>query len=252
VKTITLETENARRRFQYRPGSSDETVMRQVFTEQQYQLRKLTRHPELMSYLETQEKAGRQPLIVDTGANIGASSVYFALCFPKSRIIAIEPEPENFAILRKNVDGLNVHCVQAALSSSGGMTRVIDPGRGHWSYRTDRAGSGPEVPCVTMLQLFQEHARPPYTPFLLKIDIEGGEKELFEADTEWVQKTPVIAVELHDWLLPRQGTALPFLRCVAALDRDFVYIGETIFSIDNWLDVGTNNPSPRIPGEGSG
>jgi hypothetical protein len=54
-------------------------------------------------------------------------------------------------------------------------------------------------------------------------------------NTGWVAGTPLIVTELHDWLFPRQGTALPFLRCVSALDRDFVYSGEDVFSIANDL-----------------
>jgi hypothetical protein len=70
-------------------------------------------------------------------------------------------------------------------------------------------------------------------PFIAKIDIEGGEAELFAAETGWVDQFPLLIVELHDWLLPRAGTSRSFLRCVAGLDRDFVYLGENVFSIAN-------------------
>ena len=43
-------------------------------------------------------------------------------------------------------------------------------------------------------------------------------------------------IELHDWLLPSQGNSLPFLQCVSRLDRDFVYIGEHVYSIANDLE----------------
>jgi hypothetical protein len=67
----------------------------------------------------------------------------------------------------------------------------------------------------------------------VKIDIEGGEKDVFANNTGWVVRTPVVVTELHDWIMPRAGTSLPFLRTVSSLDRDFVYLGEDIFSIDN-------------------
>ena len=72
-----------------------------------------------------------------------------------------------------------------------------------------------------------------YTPFLAKIDIEGAEADLFSRDTDWIDQFPLIIVELHDWLLPKQGTSRNFLRCIAARNRDFVYLGENIFSIRN-------------------
>ena len=37
---------------------------------------------------------------------------------------------------------------------------------------------------------------------LIKIDIEGGESELFEKNIEWIEKFPLIIIELHDWMLP--------------------------------------------------
>lgn len=74
-------------------------------------------------------------------------------------------------------------------------------------------------------------------PFLVKVDIEGAEGDLFSGNTEWVARTPLVIVELHDWLLPKQRTSQPFLQCIAQLDRDFVYIGEDVYSIANNLDA---------------
>jgi FkbM family methyltransferase len=235
VKSITLENGGQKRHFSYRPNTSDEHVIRQVFAAQHYNLGKLARYREIMSFLQGERQGGGRPLIVDAGANIGASSVFFAMVFPESRIVAVEPEPANFALLCANVEKLDVCCLQAAVASHAGRTRLVDPGRGAWAYRTEASGPGLEVPQITLSQIFQDHCQPPYYPFLVKIDIEGGEKDLFQADTDWVQNTAVVIVELHDWLIPQQGTALPFLRCVSALDRDFVCIGENVFSINNRL-----------------
>ncbi len=73
-------------------------------------------------------------------------------------------------------------------------------------------------------------------PFLVKIDIEGFEADLFKENTEWVQKFPVLIVELHDWMLPRSANSQNFLKCVSSLDRDFVFRGENVFSIKNTND----------------
>ncbi len=237
MKSIFLERGKQRREFFFRPGTSDERVIQQIFNTQTYSLSRLARNQELLDFRETLRQAGRRPLIVDAGANIGASAVFFALSFPEALIVAVEPEPDNFAVLSRNVEGLNVRCIQAAIAANSGSTRLLDPGLGAWGYRTDPSGQGPELPTFAMSRLLEEYAAPPYDPFLVKIDIEGGEKELFAADTDWVRQAPLIILELHDWLLPRQGTALPFLRCIAALDRDFVFIGENVFSIANQLNL---------------
>jgi FkbM family methyltransferase len=235
MNSIRLEGDGQTRQFSYRPNTSDERVIQQIFGDQHYNLGKLPRSQEIMAFLQGRHQEGRRPLIVDLGANIGASSVFFAMMYPEARVVAVEPEPGNFALLCANTEGLAVRCFQAAAASRPGRTRLIDPGIGAWGYRTATSGPGLEVPQVTLSQIFQEHAELPYYPFLIKIDIEGGEKDLFETETDWVKHTAVVIIELHDWLLPRQGTALPFLRCVSALDRDFVYIGENVFSIDNRL-----------------
>jgi hypothetical protein len=69
----------------------------------------------------------------------------------------------------------------------------------------------------------------------VKVDIEGAEADLFSGNTEWVELTPIIIVELHDWMLPKKGTSRPFLQCISKLDRDFIYLGEDVYSIANDL-----------------
>ena len=72
----------------YRWNKSDVYVFRQIFIQREY------------SYLDNLTNVG---LIVDCGANVGYSSSYFLTQFPNSHVIAIEPDPENFAIMRKNL-----------------------------------------------------------------------------------------------------------------------------------------------------
>ena len=60
--------------------------------------------------------------------------------------------------------------------------------------------------------------------------------DVFAANNEWVARTPLLMLELHDWLLPKAGTSATFLKCIAKLDRDFVTIGENAFSIANRLE----------------
>jgi hypothetical protein len=98
-----------------------------------------------------------------------------------------------------------------------------------------RAGAD-NVSRVTVNDIYKSHIQG-FFPFIVKVDIEGGEIDLFAAHTEWVARTPLIIVELHDWLLPKGRTAAPFLRCIAQLDRDFVCIGKNIYSIANDLDA---------------
>jgi hypothetical protein len=56
---------------------------------------------------------------------------------------------------------------------------------------------------------------------------------LFAQDTGWIAEFPILIIELHDWLFPKKGTSQNFLKAIAAHDRDFVYVGENIFSLRN-------------------
>ncbi|MEI6212822.1 MAG: FkbM family methyltransferase [Desulfuromonadales bacterium] len=193
---------------------------------------------ELAEYRERHSRSGRTPLIVDAGANIGASSVYFALKFPDARIIAVEPGAENHCLLAMNSAGLNVDPRLAALASKTGTVSVIDVGAGFWGLRTAVSSGdnlGVTVPACTVNDIYAEQGSD-FFPYIVKIDIEGGEKDLFSQNTEWISRTPCIIIELHDWMLPGQGTSHPFLRCISQCDRDFIHIGENVFSISNNLD----------------
>lgn len=237
VATLNLNVGAAQRKFSFRKGTSDEGVIVQVLKNSDYNFGRLRRGKELSDLYGRLTRSGKTPLIVDAGANIGASAVYFASSFPQARVVAIEPERSNFELLTANTAGLAVECLHAAVAAAAGTVNVVDPGQGFWGYRTS-ATAGPAramhaVDCVTINEIFERNAEA--VPFIAKIDIEGSESELFAANTEWVERTPVIIIELHDWLMPGTANSRAFLECIAGRNRDFVYVGENIFSIDNAL-----------------
>src|ERR1700722_12590442 len=71
-------------------------VFRSIFGNEDYNLARLRRWPDIKALYDGMVADGRTPLILDCGANIGLSAVYFALEFPAARIVAVEPQPENF------------------------------------------------------------------------------------------------------------------------------------------------------------
>jgi FkbM family methyltransferase len=239
-QTATIRLGTQQRQFLFRAGSSDEHSLRQIFREQHYSLNRLRRAADLASYVRRHEARGLAPLIVDAGAYIGASAVYFLAQLARARVVAIEPDHGNFELLAKNVAGLDVELMHAAVASAPGHARVTDPGEGYWGLRTEATPGADSmdgiIPAVTINHVYEAHAAGCF-PFIVKLDIEGAEKDVFSANTEWVARTPLIILELHDWLMPGQGCATPFLRCISALDRDFVFIGENVYSIANDLDA---------------
>lgn len=213
----------------------DVEVMRQIFEFNDYGFEKLARVDELTRHYQQLVASGITPLIVDCGANSGMASVYFSVTYPEARIVAVEPEPENFALARLNNPREQVRCVLAGVGHSDGRGRIVDPNKeGNWAYRIDDRASGP-VEIVSINRLLADHGDAKVRPFIIKIDIEGSESVLFLKNTEWVDQFAVLVIELHDWMLPGTANSGPFLRDISGRDRDFVYHGENIFSISNQL-----------------
>jgi FkbM family methyltransferase len=96
------------------------------------------------------------PLIIDPGANIGASTLWFASNFPGSHVVAIEPEKNNCELLRRNCRGLNYELLEGAISSREGYGFLHDPGRGEWAYQVRLSGSGYRVPLYSAADIVAE------------------------------------------------------------------------------------------------
>jgi FkbM family methyltransferase len=220
-----------------RPNTSDLAACQQVFGSLDYDLRRLKRYQEISSIYETLTRDGRTPLVVDLGANIGTAALYFACAWPSCHVLSVEPAADNFQLLFENTqDCDNITAWHAAVASAAGRMRVANPTAEKWAYRTAPAAEGEDetVAAVTVASILKEFsAQKGYEPFIIKIDIEGAEADLFRTATEWIERFPILIIELHDWMLCGQASSANFLRAIAPLQRDFVYIGENVFSITN-------------------
>ncbi|WP_348260957.1 FkbM family methyltransferase [Telmatobacter sp. DSM 110680] len=136
-------------------------------------------------------------VIVDAGANIGMTSLFYAYKFPSAKIFAVEPELSNFNMLRKNVRAYhNILPIHAALWHSEGRISVStspDEAFGHWGFVVS-ANPG-DVSSITIPSLMRDFGLD-YID-LLKVNIEGSEKEVFEA-CQWQDRIGSVVIELHD------------------------------------------------------
>jgi len=171
-------------------GTSDVTLLRSIFLDGEYDW-KLLKMPQV---------------IVDAGANIGLTSILFANRYPKARIIAIEPESSNYALLRKNAALYpQVETMQAALWKEETTLRITNSSGEHWAFRTEekRVGDPGSESNVTVQATTVERLMECYAiEFIdiLKIDIEGAEKEVFGNCKGWIDRVGVVMIELHDRL----------------------------------------------------
>lgn len=146
---------------------------------------------------------GEPKLIIDAGANIGMSSVYFLNRYPSLRIVAIEPDPDTFEICRMNLApyGDRVTLIAGALWSNCGRL-VLEKGELEWNShaREPRQGGGgsgeASVEAYDVPALIAAGGGGPVD--LLKVDIEGGELAVFGKNTDaWLPSIKNISIEFH-------------------------------------------------------
>jgi FkbM family methyltransferase len=237
------------RAVRVRAGTSDVDVLEQIFLNGEYDLGRFPHWQNARALANRIRRQGRKPLIVDAGANIGLATVFFAQLFPDAEIVAIEPDAGNFELLRANVAAFpSVSPVRAAVSDRAGEVRLMNPEAAPWAFRVSESeGDGESVKTVTMQEVLDQAAG---VPFIVKVDIEGYERELFRSNLEWLGRTPILIIELHDWMLPWAGSSRSVTSSIAAR-HDVLLIGENLVLLDRELlleqDEGKARPSPSSP-----
>jgi FkbM family methyltransferase len=212
-----LRRSDLRHPLYLRIPSSDTFTYKQVFLDHEYDF-----------------GVNDQPrVIVDAGANIGLASVLFANRYPSAKIIAIEPESSNFELLKMNVAPYdNVIPLQAALWNRNEEINLVDPGRGKWGFMTaqknlDSAAASAvchTVRAMTVDRLLAEQNIDSID--ILKIDIEGAEKEVFNDTSAWIGRVGAIIIELHERM--KAGCNRTFYRGSEGFDREWTQ-GENVY-----------------------
>lgn len=185
LETHNVKLKRIKHAMQLRPGTTDRLVFREVFLFRSYAI-----------------DWPAPQIIVDGGGNIGLTSIWFANQYPDSKIYAIEPSAGNYQQLLKNSAPYSaITPIQSALWNKDAFLRIRNDTDNDWAFVVeecdeDQPGSF-KAKSITSLML--EYDWPIID--ILKLDIEGAERELFLVDYEfWLPRTRCILVELHDWL----------------------------------------------------
>lgn len=169
-----------------RINTTDTDVFNEVFLEKAYDLGFLNLYPRT---------------IIDGGANVGYTSIFFTITYPQAQIFAVEPEESNFQILLRNVKYYrNIIPIHAALWHREEELQILDTGAGKWAFQTVKSTKVKKLGKVNALTVDRLIDLGKIDAIdIFKIDIEGAEKELFSVNYEkWLEKTNVIIIELHD------------------------------------------------------
>jgi FkbM family methyltransferase len=195
-----------------RSGSSDIYAFRQVFI-----------------YLEYAFEAHGQPkFIIDGGSNVGLAAVYFANRFPQATIVSIEPESSNFEMLKRNTKAYpHVHPIQSGIWSSSTFLKIRDLGLGNWGFvveeqETEDKDTFKAVSIGDLMKQFNQREID-----ILKLDVEGAEKEIFTKNyQEWLPHTNILVVELHDRM--KKGCSKAFFKAMLEHDFSIHQLGENL------------------------
>lgn len=192
-----------------RPRSSDIPTFIEIFIDEEYNF-KVPFTPKV---------------IIDGGANIGLSTMFFKNKFPDSQVISIEPDVKNFEMLSKNTGHLsNVSLINGALWHSKSVVSVTDKYKmGQWGMVTEEingAESPDAISTITIDEILEQYSIEQID--ILKLDIETAEKELFSQNySNWLPKTKIVVIELHDWI--KKGCSKPFFEAINKSFKNYSY-----------------------------
>jgi FkbM family methyltransferase len=151
--------------------------------------------------------------IIDAGAHIGCAALFFASSFPRANIVAIEPDPGNYQVLLRNTrENQRIRVIHAAVWHRSESVVIANEQDDPCAFKI-KSGNGQRtsIQGLTLSAIIKECGFEKID--LLKLDIEGAEKEIFDAgDLDWMNITHAIMIELHDRFRP--GCEAAFLNAV--------------------------------------
>jgi FkbM family methyltransferase len=134
--------------------------------------------------------------LIDLGANIGLTSLWFAHRYGCSTVIAVEPSPDNARLARLNLEGnkIRAEVIEAAVGPRDGTAyfedNVTDANMGHLGT------SGRTVSVLSMDTLLGKLPLGAEVD-LVKLDIEGGEGPLLAENPHWLRRVKSLIAEFH-------------------------------------------------------
>lgn len=138
----------------------------------------------------------RNPYIIDGGANIGLSVLYFKELYPRSQIVAFEPDDDVFSVLLRNIqtsgyEDVNLLC-QALWSSE---TKLGFMSEGSYGGRISQAEDPLDkvVQTIRLRDYLNRHVD------FLKLDIEGAETEVLIDCADSLDCVENLFIEYHSF-----------------------------------------------------
>ena len=219
----------------------DEQIGLAIYTQGGYDERRRNALLDMMR-MSGRLAAGRDT-VLDIGANIGSHTVPFAL-EADCRVLAIEPVPELFELLERNVhrNGLQgaVRCHRAAISRTGGVGEMIVPatnggggelacpGRQPTFVATDRTRCTVEVRLEPLEEVLRQHRVDPREVAFAWSDTQGCEAEVIASGASlWQEGVPLYA-EFWPFGLEQHGGVHQFVELAERHFHSFIEASDLV------------------------
>ena len=168
--------------------------------------------------------------IFDLGANIGDETVKFALRHPTARILALEPEEQNYRLLQLNAGqfGTRIQTMRSGIWKKDSRLEVVQGSSNEaFTVRESRDGL---IEGRSISSLMQELKADRID--ILKLDCEGAEHGLFAHNAEqWIDRVRCIIMEVADHETPGTTQAMFTALAASGLHFNFSICGENIIGI---------------------
>jgi FkbM family methyltransferase len=139
----------------------------------------------------------RFPLIIDCGSNIGISILYFKSLFPGAKVLAFEPDRENFSLLKTNIEQNNLENIslhqKAVWVNDDGVVFEEKGSEGSRVADKTETQKGILVESLRLATLLQNEDSIDF----LKMDIEGAEYEVIKDCEQHLSRINFMFIEYH-------------------------------------------------------
>ena len=140
--------------------------------------------------------SSKSPRIIDCGANIGLSTIFFALKYPHAEIISFEPDPTTFEILQLNINQINNSNIQlihkaAWIAEDRILFNPDGADGGKISHCKNENANSVEVDATDLSIFLKEPVD------MLKMDIEGSEKTVIPHCNDLLRNVKNLFIEYH-------------------------------------------------------
>ncbi len=140
------------------------------------------------------ECASKCPVIIDCGANMGTSVLYFKHLFPEAKLFAFEPDKAIFEVLQRNIKNNKLTDVKL-------YNKAVWIDNKNMFFDSNNAQSGKliltanevQVQCVRLKEFLQDFESIDF----LKLDIEGAELHVLQDISTELKKVKHLFIEYH-------------------------------------------------------